>query len=196
MIFLKRLPTILVWVLVLLVGGLLTIMVLVPRLMGWVPLAVLSGSMEPTIPVGSMVVVERLQGEDDLADVAVGDVVTFMPRPQDPTLVTHRVVSIGGKADGSTVLVTKGDANGANDPDPVAAEQVRGLVQYHVPYAGYLSNVLNVEQKQQGVVAVAGLLFAYAAVQVVRAFRGRREDRRDVPGAHRSVAAVGARPRG
>ncbi|WP_162802055.1 signal peptidase I [Ornithinimicrobium murale] len=175
MTLLKRLTVIFVWGLLLLVGCLLTVMVLIPRLTGWVPLTVLSGSMEPTIPTGSLVVVERLQGEGDLAEVAVGDVVTFMPRPQDPTLVTHRVVSIGGRADGSTVLVTKGDANGANDPDPVAAEQARGLVRYHIPYAGHLSTVLNVEQKKHGVIAVAGLLFAYAATRVVRAVRARRQ---------------------
>lgn len=192
MTLLKRLPAVLVWAAVLLVGGLLTVMVLLPRLMGWVPLTVLSGSMEPTIPTGSMVVVERLEGEADLAKVEVGDVISFMPRPNDPTLVTHRVVSTGGKADGSTVLVTKGDANGANDRDPVAAEQARGLVRYHVPYAGYVSRLLNVEQKQQGVVAVAGLLFVYAAVQVAQVVRGPRESpqRESAPHDHISTAGL------
>lgn len=171
---LKRLPAFLAWAAVVVAVALLAVMVLIPRLTGWIPLTVLSGSMEPTIPVGSMVVVERLQGEADVADLEVGDVVTFMPRPNDPTLVTHRVVSTGGKADGTTVLVTQGDANGAPDPDPVTAEQARGVLRYHVPYAGYLSTVLNLERKQQGVIAVAGLLFLYAGVQVVRAVRGPR----------------------
>lgn len=168
---LRRLPAVLAWAAVVLVTALLLVMVLIPRLTGWVPLTVLSGSMEPGIPTGSLVAVERLEGEADVARIEVGDVITFLPNPDDPTLVTHRVVSIGGMADGSPVFVTRGDANGSNDAAPVGATQVRGEVRYHVPYAGYLSTLLNVEQKQQGVIVLAGVLFLYAGLQVVRAVR-------------------------
>jgi signal peptidase len=74
------------------------------------PLVVRSGSMEPTIPTGSMVLVKRVEA----ADIKVGDVMT-VERP-DHTRVTHRVVAI--ERNGVTALLTlKGDAN--EDPDPV-----------------------------------------------------------------------------
>lgn len=74
-------------------------------------LVVRSGSMEPTIPTGSMVLVERI----DATEIKVGDIVA-VGRP-DHTRVTHRVLALVPK--GETVELTlKGDAN--EDPDPVA----------------------------------------------------------------------------
>lgn len=175
----KRLLRLATWALAALVIALLTVMILIPRITGWIPLTVLTGSMEPSIPAGSMVVVQPLEGKEVVTDVGTGDVITFMPHPDDPTLVTHRVVSQGVRADGTTVFITQGDANGAPDVDPVTAEQVRGTVRYHVPYAGHLSGLLNVDQKQQGIIVVAVGLFAYAGVQALRIVRevtrGRRE---------------------
>ncbi|MGH9040360.1 MAG: signal peptidase I [Acidimicrobiia bacterium] len=74
------------------------------------PLVVRSGSMEPAIPTGSMVLVQRV----DAGDIGIGDIVT-VERP-DHTRVTHRVVVL--EPHGDTFEVTlKGDAN--EDPDPV-----------------------------------------------------------------------------
>lgn len=168
----SRVLTLLTWALAALATALLVVLIVIPRLTGWVPLTVLSGSMEPAIPTGSMVAVERIEGEADLERIDVGDVITFMPRPQDPTLVTHRVISQGALADGGTVFVTQGDANQSPDPAPVDARQIRGKVRYHVPYAGYLSDVLNTGQKRTGVVIVAGVLFVYAARQALIVARG------------------------
>ncbi|WP_109472393.1 signal peptidase I [Ornithinimicrobium cavernae] len=170
---LRRLSAVVAWVALVGVAGLLVVMVLVPRLTGWVPLTVLTGSMEPAIPAGSMVVVERIDGEADLDRIQIGDVITFLPRTDDPHLVTHRVVGEGGRSDGSTVFTTRGDANGADDREPVGATQIRGRVRYHVPGVGHVSQLLNVEQKRLGVIVVAGVLFLYAGGQVVRAVRRR-----------------------
>lgn len=173
----KRLLNFTAWGLAGLVIVLLAVMIVIPRLTGWIPLSVLSGSMEPTIPTGSMVVVAPIEGEEDLAALSTGDVITFMPRPDDPTLVTHRVISQGVRTDGSTVFTTQGDANGAPDRAPVEAQQVRGVVRYHVPYAGHLSLLLNVEQKQTGVLLAALGFFGYAGFQAVRAVRTVRDAR-------------------
>lgn len=148
--------------------------VVVPRLSGWVPLTVLSGSMAPAIPAGSQVVVVPLDSVDDAADIQLGDVVTFAPLPGDPTLVTHRVVARAFGSDGSVELTTQGDANDAVD-DPVSAEQVRGVVRYHVPYAGYVATLLSGDQKDVGVTVLAVALIAFSAVQLVRYVRWRRE---------------------
>jgi signal peptidase len=80
------------------------------------PLVVRSGSMEPAIPTGSMVLVQQVAA----GDIEVGDIVA-VERP-DRTRVTHRVLAIQPKGD-AVELTLKGDAN--EDPDPVPVTVVR-----------------------------------------------------------------------
>jgi signal peptidase len=88
---------------------------------GLQPLVVRSGSMEPTIPTGSMVLVRTVAAQD----IRVGDVVA-VERP-DHTRVTHRVVSVEHR--GATAsLVLKGDANTDPDAEPVVVAQAGRLV--------------------------------------------------------------------
>ena len=104
----------------------------VPRAMGGEALTVLTGSMEPTYAPGDVVVSVPQDG------YGVGDVVTFQPISNDPTLITHRIVAVQLGGPEGTMYITRGDANGADD-DPIKAEQVMGEVLYHVPYLGHLS---------------------------------------------------------
>ncbi|WP_052436818.1 signal peptidase I [Georgenia sp. SUBG003] len=176
----RRVGNAALWLVLAVLAALALAIIVIPRAMGWVPLTVLTGSMEPTIPTGSQVVVEPLEGERDAAQLRIGDVVTFMPYPDDPTLVTHRIVSRSIGTDGSVSFTTQGDANDAADPWQITATQLRGEVRYHVPYAGYLANALDGTQKSTGIVAVAVLLFGYAALQLVGAARDARRPKQDV----------------
>ncbi len=92
--------------------------------------AVLSGSMAPTVPQGSLIVMAPV----DPAGVEPGMAITFAD-PSDPSrLVTHRVVST---APGTTLqFITQGDANTDPDAYPVPARLVRGRVLWHVPGLG------------------------------------------------------------
>jgi signal peptidase I len=89
------------------------------------------GSMEPTIPLGSVVVVHRV----DPNSVQVGQIVTFEV-PQG-TVVTHRVVG-RSDVDGAQTFTTKGDANKTADATPVPANALVGEVVLSVPMAGRL----------------------------------------------------------
>lgn len=102
----------------------------VPMLMGYTELAVLSGSMEPNIPVGSIVYVDKSVTGDELE---VGDVVTYSI--QSGTYVTHRVLSLDDEAD---VMVTQGDANDAPDGE-VPYSKIVGRVKFHLPFLGFIS---------------------------------------------------------
>lgn len=147
--------------------------VVVPRALGGTALTVLTGSMEPTIRPGDLVAIRPTPVEQ----LHVGDVITFQPRPGDPTLITHRIVRIQLGAATGTVVVTRGDANGADDP-PIIPAQVKGKVVYHLPYAGRLT-LLAGDHRRDIVVAVALGLFGYAAFQIGRpgpARRGRKEE--------------------
>jgi len=95
---------------------------------------VLSGSMSPTFNTGSVVIVKAI----DPANIAVGDVVTFLGAGGTGTTITHRVIEIDS-SDGLS-FTTKGDANNVADSTPVNAERVIGKVQFSVPYIGYFLN--------------------------------------------------------
>lgn len=101
--------------------------VALPRLAGLEPYAVLSGSMAPEIPTGSLAYV----GYEAPEDLSEGDVAAFYD--QLGNVVVHRVMRnriVEGE------LVTKGDANAEPDMNPVGYGRVIGRVAAHVPMAG------------------------------------------------------------
>lgn len=102
-----------------------------PRVLGWQAHALGSGSMQPAIAAGSVVVLRPVAAED----LIVGEVVGV--RTEDGVLV-HRVVAI--EADGSLAL--KGDANEVVDARTWPRTSVIGSVAYAVPLAGFAALVL------------------------------------------------------
>lgn len=106
------------------------LMIAAPFLAGYRPVVVLSGSMEPTYHVGSIVYYK----ETPFERIEEGDAITFQAG-SDGALVTHRVVE---KQAISQTFVTQGDANDGPDPNPVSYNQVVGkTAKWTVPYAGY-----------------------------------------------------------
>jgi len=93
-----------------------------------------TGSMEPTCPVGAMIVVEKTEFEQ----LNENDIITFVI--SDNTIVTHRLVGIDSE---NRLLTTKGDANMFADNSPVSYENVIGRVSFCVPLAGYLFIILS-----------------------------------------------------
>lgn len=154
---------VLTWAVLIVVLGAGLALVALPRLTGWVPLTVTSGSMTPTYPVGSQVVVEPLDHPGGIENVDMGDVVTFMPRPDDGSLVTHRVVGIGVTTGGERILTTRGDANTATDEGGVTQRELRGTVRYGVPLVGYVATMLDAHEKWIVTRVVGSLLLGYAA---------------------------------
>jgi signal peptidase len=82
-----------------------------PRLLPYQTVTMLSGSMQPTVPTGSL----AIDVSEPVSALRVGQVITFhAPVPGDP-VVTHRVVSVE-RRDGRVLIRTKGDANSGDDP--------------------------------------------------------------------------------
>lgn len=103
--------------------------ILVLRIAGFCPYAVLSGSMEPSISTGGIVFTDT----SDRQPVA-GDVITYQ---LNGTMVTHRVIrqDEGG-------YITKGDANQEEDASPVLPSQIVGTVCFSLPILGYAVSFL------------------------------------------------------
>lgn len=147
--------------------------VLLPRLAGAVPLTVLTSSMEPTYPPGTLLVVRAV----DQQSIRIGDVITYQPVSDQPEVITHRVVGITQSTSGDTSFRTQGDNNPAPDPAPVTAPQVQGTVWYAIPFIGYAATALNAGAKSVIVVVLAVGLFGYATFMIVSWARERRRRR-------------------
>ncbi|MEI2810710.1 MAG: signal peptidase I [Nocardioides sp.] len=159
----------LAWTVIVSALAAITAAVLIPRIGGATPYTVLTGSMQPNYPPGTLVVVKPVAAED----IGVGSVITYQLKSGEPAVVTHRVVTVT-QADGQPAFQTQGDANNAVDPDWVAPVQIRGKLWYAVPYLGYLNTMIEPSQRQQAGYVVAGLLVAYAASMFAGAARDRR----------------------
>jgi len=104
---------------------------------GWRVDAVGSGSMEPQLKVGALLVASPVEPEA----VAVGDIIIFQPTTVGENPICHRVIGIIEEGS-SLYFKTKGDAS--DDPDPfiVPARNVVGRIWFHVPFLGYVTEFL------------------------------------------------------
>lgn len=99
---------------------------------GWRVDTVFSGSMEPQLKVGGVVVTRPVGAED----IKVGDIITFHS-PLNEELISHRVIAVEDEA--SLHFRTKGDVNEDADLFVVPAQNVVGKVCLHIPYFGYVT---------------------------------------------------------
>lgn len=146
------------WMLLLSIAGLLVAMIGLPRVTGATPYTVLTGSMRPTMAPGSLVVTKPVEGRE----LKVGDAITYQIRSGEPEVVTHRIISLSQTLGGETLFTTQGDANPHPDEKPVKAAQIRGVVWYSIPFAGYMNTWLTGEQRIWAVGAAVVLLLGYA----------------------------------
>ena len=108
------------------------------RLIGLNPYVVLSGSMEPTYHVGSLIYVKEV----DYKELKVGDPITFML--SENTVATHRIIEVlVDEEDPETIrFFTQGDANDSPDGSSVHYKNVIGKPVFTIPYLGYISNYI------------------------------------------------------
>jgi signal peptidase len=119
---------------------------------GYRPVAVYSGSMVPTLRVGSLAVDRTIPSRA----VRRGDVITFADPYVRGRVVTHRVIGIYRTPHGPAYR-TKGDANPSRDPWTVALPPKVGRVAFDIPYAGYALVYAQTREVRDGLIVVAAL---------------------------------------
>ncbi|MEZ3160935.1 signal peptidase I [Microbacterium sp. BWT-B31] len=112
------------------VGAASIVVIAVFLVLGLQPALVVSGSMEPALPVGAIVVTREVPA----SQLHVGDIIQ-VPRTSDASVVTHRIHSIERSGTGYAVVL-KGDANELADVEPYVIESAR-LYRTHIPLVGY-----------------------------------------------------------
>ena len=165
--------------------------ILVPWVTQSVPMTVLTSSMEPTLPPGTLVVISPVAVED----IRIGDVVTYQLRSGDPAVVTHRVIGFTLNADGERTFTFQGDNNAEPDQDQVRAVQIQGRLWYSVPYVGWVNTWINGDARAWVVPLVAGALLSYAAWMVISGILDRKKGG-SARSAGRSTGDSAARPSG
>ena len=111
-----------------------------PKVFGVGEVIFLSGSMQPTIEVGSLGIVHEEKNYKE------GDIVTYI---KDRTLITHRIKEI--KSDKE--IIVQGDANNIAD-EPISKDMIEGRIIFTIPHMG---SVLQILKTPYGIAGVAGI---------------------------------------
>ncbi len=161
------------------------------RLIGLTPYAVLTGSMEPELPVGSLIFVRSV----DPADIQVGDDITF--KLQSGSLATHQVWKVDTAAQ---TFYTQGiankdqDGNIMHDGAPVAWSNVVGSPVFCIPYLGYINRFCTTPPGMYILVAAVALVIAVSIV--VELANMRPESAKTAPTAAATAATEAPAPAG
>ena len=138
----------------------------VPKVFGYEMYTVISGSMEPSIPTGSLVYIMEMEPQD----VADGDVIAFYGGHDSNAIITHRVVKnrvVMGE------FVTKGDANEKEDMNPIPYMNFLGRVELSIPVVGELAQMLT---SMEGKIAAGTLIGVAVILQLLASLLDRRRD--------------------
>jgi signal peptidase len=146
--------------------GLMAIVTL-PSLFGYQALTVVSGSMTPTLGVGSIVIDDVISP----ADARPGDIVTFKD-PLRPRQLTHRLQKVTVEGD-TFHMVTLGDANDVPERWTVPRDGHIGRVVAHLPKLGYVRAALSARYARLGAL---GLVLVLGAMMLVDVWRPRRPE--------------------
>ncbi len=153
---------------------------------------VTSGSMEPTVPTGSLV----YTGKYKLEDLKAGDIITYRKtnaETKESSVVTHRIAEVkkeeqvqmteenGEKKEKQIVAYsfqTKGDANNVQDSYKVEPSEIIGLYKWHLPKLGYISIFA---QRPEGFVSLvivpAAILILWEVVSLIAHFKSHYEQK-------------------
>ncbi len=102
------------------------------------PSAIATGSMQPLIDPGDVILLEKIKDMEDVKHLKVGDVIQFK---RGEILITHRIIEVVEEQNGF-VFRTKGDNNSVEDRQVVIPENLKGILKGIVPKVGYLTILL------------------------------------------------------
>jgi signal peptidase len=127
---------------------------------GYKLFSVQSGSMEPSIRTGSIVIVQPVN------DYKINDVITYK-KDKSKNSVTHRLVNIETKDD-QIVYTTKGDANDAPDSEPVLKSSVLGKTLFSIPFLGYPVSFSKTQTGLIVLIIIPATLIIYSELMTIK----------------------------
>ena len=130
----------------------------VPDFFGIKPFVVLSGSMEPAILAGDLVIIKTANP----VGLKLDDIISYK---EGDSIITHRIIDLQ-EQDGAPVFITKGDANNTGDLRPVTYSQVEGIYLFRIAKLGNLAMFM---QTPMGLLTFVGIpLLGFILYDVLR----------------------------
>ena len=106
-----------------------------PSFLGIKTYVIISGSMEPNIKIGDIVITEKVK-----ENLEIGDIISYR---KGSSVITHRISQIIEKENGEKVYKTKGDNNNTEDSEEIAIENIEGKVVKIIPKIGKVTILLH-----------------------------------------------------
>ena len=144
-----------------------------PNILGYHIYYIASGSMDPTIKVGEVIVGK----ETDITEFKENDIVTFYGTKGalSGKIITHRIIKIY-EEDGETYLITKGDATG-NEDDPILATDVISVMKFKIPLAGLLIQLISNKYGFFFIVLIPlGIIFVKQVIDLSQAIKNEESE--------------------
>lgn len=126
--------------------------------------AIVSGSMEPAIKTGALVVTNS-----NVSSLSPGDVIAFESPENSKDTIVHRILTID-----SNGIYTKGDNNNVSDNWVVSYNNVKGKILFSIPYVGQISSSVRTPLGFFIVIGIPSLIIA--ALQVKKIYEGIEEE--------------------
>ena len=164
----------------------LAILLVGVRVVGLTPYTVLSGSMVPAYPVGSLIYVREI----DAADIEVGTPLTFHVSG-GAMVATHRVHEIITE-NGEMLYITKGDANDNPDASLVGPAQIIGRVSFGIPHLGNIANYIQNPPGMYVAIAAGAILILLVFLPDLIAKKKKEGEGTDAPAADVQPALTAA----
>lgn len=98
------------------------------------PSVIATGSMEPMIKPGDIILVKKIVDMDSINNLKIDDVIQFQ---RDSILISHRIIEIDNDEEEGLGFKTKGDNNSGPDTDIVKPQDVKGTIVYTIPKLGW-----------------------------------------------------------
>lgn len=116
-----------------------------------------SGSMEPAIKTGSIVVIKPS------VEYKIGEIITFGKDDKRNVPTSHRIEAVR-MVQGKMLYTTKGDANNSSDPKEISQNEIIGKVIFKLPYLGYVLDMAKTPVGFILLVAIPALVIVYDEV--------------------------------
>lgn len=174
------------WFLLILIGAVLFVIIVVPRIQGYVPCSIKDGTMDKTFSSSDLLFFQKVR-QEGAKNLVSGQIVAFQPDSNKLIYKIGRVSSVTGTGENTRFDVAFD--TGEEQPN-VTLDMIRGRLAYKVPFFGATSALWPPAAKSFILIVVAQLLLIYAGWQIGTSLINARDPQRQARAARLRTAAL------